>query len=402
MTMQRYRITVGNTTSDSPGFTNKQIQCAIDHVHLLGGGEVELSAGVFHLADSMHLRGSVRVVGQDEKTILRKNAMKGAQVNCFLGYGHYDLSVDNPDAFEIGDGIWMGDDNAGGFYTTVATLVRREGDLWYVNRPHPHDYLERSHGVVYTLFPPVSAYDADDAVIEHLTIDGNKAENPVMLNGCRGGGVFALRCKRLKVLNLHIRDTNTEGISFQTCESPEIAHCLVENCLGTGYHPGSGSTGFHIHHCAARRNAGCGLFYCLRVQHSLLEHCAFEHNGAHGVSTGARDTDSLNRFLTISGNGGCGFYFRDDSRINAAHDTVIEDCTIGGNCLDDNAENEAEVLVQGGAGGVRLRRNAITRRPDMPGILLGPDLTNFAMEGNAITPDGEGAIVDRRATAEVK
>ena len=394
--MQRYRISVGNTTCDIPGFTNTQIQCAIDRAHLLGGGEVVLSAGVFHLADSVHLRSNVRVAGQDEKTILHKNAMKSAKINNFLGYGHYDLSVDNPDVFAPGDGVHILDDNAGGFYTSVATLVRRDGDLWYVNRPHPHDYLERSHGVVYTLFPPVSAYDAEDAVIEHLTIDGNKAENPVPLNGCRGGGVFALRCTRLKVLNLHIHDTNTEGISFQTCTDPEIAHCLVENCLGTGYHPGSGSTGFHIHHCKARGNAGCGLFYCLRVQGSLLEHCTFEHNGQHGVSTGARDTDSLNRFLTIRGNGGCGIHYRDDSRLNAAHNTVFEDCTIGGNCLDDNSENEGEVWVQGATDGVRLSRNTITRRPDKPGILLGPELTNFQMDGNTITPDDDGAIVDRR------
>jgi hypothetical protein len=46
---------------------------------------------------------------------------------------------------------------------------------------------------------------------------------------------------------------------------------------------------------------------------------------------------------------------------------------------------------------VRLHNNTITRRPDKPGILLGPELTNFQMEGNTITPDGENAIVDRRA-----
>ena len=399
--MLRYRVTVGNTTCDIPGFTNKQIQSAIDHVHLLGGGEVELSAGTFHLADSVHLRSNVRVVGQDEKTVLRKNAMKGAKVANFLGFGHYDLCVDDPDAFNIGDGIWMGDDNSGGFYTTVATLVRREGDMWFVNRPHPHDYLDRSNGVVYTLFPMASAYDADDASIEHLTIDGNKAENPVMLNGCRGGGVFALRCRRLKVLNLHIRDANTEGVSFQTCVDPEVAHCLVEHCTGNGYHPGSGSTGFHIHHCEARYNGACGLFYCLRVKNSLLEHCTFEHNADHGVSTGARDTDSLNRNLTIRQNGGCGFYFRDDSELNAAHNTVIQACTFAENCGDPAMESDAELLIQGGTDGVRLLDNQITRRPDKPAVILGARLTNFALEGNTITPDGEGAVIDRRVEAVV-
>jgi len=397
--MQRYRVTVGTTACDIAGFTNRHIQCAIDHVHLLGGGEVELSAGVFHLADSVHLRSGVRVLGQDERTILRKNAMKEARVTNFLGYGHDDLCVDNPDLFTVGEGIWMRDDNAGGFYTTVATLVRREGDMWFVNRPHPHDYLERNGGVVYTLFPMVSAYDADDAAIEHVTIDGNRAENPVLLNGCRGGGVFALRCRRLRVSHVHIHDANTEGVSFQTCERPEVAHCLVERCAGNGFHPGSGSRGFHIHHCEARENGAAGLFYCLRVQDSLLEHCTFTGNAEHGVSTGARDTDSVNRYLTVAGNGGCGFYFRDDSALNAAHRTVIEQCTFTENCTAPAEAEAAEILVQGATAGVRVRENRIVRRAGRPALILGAQLTDFVMADNVLTPEGPDAVVDLRAMA---
>ena len=393
--MSCYRVTVGDSTCDIPGFTNRQLQAAVDHVALLGGGEVVISAGVFHLADSLHLRSKVRVIGQGAKTVLRKNAMKSARITNFLGYGHYDLCVDAPELFQPGEGVWILDDNAGGFYTSVATLTRFEHGLWYVNRPHPHDYLERSNGRVYTLFPVVSCYDTEGATVENLTIDGNMAENPVMLNGCRGGGVFAMRSAGFKALGLHVHDVNSEGISFQTCTNPEIAHCVIEDNGGTGLHPGSGSTGFHIHDCVSRRNKVCGLFYCLRVQHSLLEDCVFEDNGDHGVSTGARDTDSLNRRLTIRRNGGCGFYFRDDSALNAAHRVVIEDCDISGNCLDPHGDGKAEVWVQGATDGVRLRRCAITR-DGQPCVLLGPELTDFQMAENVITPAGEGAVVDQR------
>lgn len=130
------------------------------------------------------------------------------------------------------------------------------------------------------------------------------------------------------------------------------------------------------------------------MQHSLLEDCVFEDNGDHGVSTGARDTDSLNRRLTIRRNGGCGFYFRDDSALNAAHRVVIEDCDISGNCLDPHGDGKAEVWVQGATDGVRLRRCAITR-DGQPCVLLGPELTDFQMAENVITPAGEGAVVDR-------
>ncbi len=392
--MQRYHLTVGGAACDIPGFTNVQIQCAVDHVAMMGGGEVALSAGTFAMADALHLRSGVRVIGQGERTVLRKNAMKSSPVSAFLGYGHDDLAVEDPDVFRVGDGVHVLDRHAGGFYTTVATLVRREGDLWYVNRPHPHDYLPASGGMVYTLFPVVSAYDVRDAAVESLQIDGNRAENPVPLNGCRGGGVFALRCDRLQVLNLTIRAMHTEGISFQTCHQPEVGYCLIEDCSGNGLHPGSGSVGFHIHHCTARRNGACGLFYCLRVQHSLLEDCLFEDNGDHGLSTGARDTDSLNRRLTIRRNGGSGIFFRDDAAADAAHRTVIADCIIADNCRAPHAE--AEVHIQGATDGVRLHTTRITRAPGTPGLLLGPRLTDFQQDGVTITPGGDGAVVDQR------
>lgn len=395
--MQRYRVTVGGSACDIQGFTNRHIQCAVDHVALLGGGEVELAAGTFAMADSLHLRSHVRVIGQGERTILRKNAMKSSEVSAFLGYGHYDLAVSDPDLFEPGEGVHILDDNAMGFYTSVATLVRREGNLWYVNRPHPHDYLHISHGKVYTLFPVVSAYDAQDAVLESVQIDGNAAENPVFLNGCRGGGVFAMRCDGLKLLNLTVRNANTEGISFQTCNQPEVGYCLIEDNQGNGLHPGSGSVGFHIHDCTSRRNKVCGLFYCLRVKHSLLEDCLFEDNGDHGVSTGARDTDSLNRRLTIRRNGGSGFFFRDDAEINAAHRTVIEACTITTNCRAPHAE--AEVHIQGGVDGVRLRDTTITRASGKPALLLGPAVTDFQQSNVTCTPAGDDAVVDLRAVA---
>ncbi|HUS91292.1 MAG TPA: right-handed parallel beta-helix repeat-containing protein [Phycisphaerae bacterium] len=393
--MQRYRITVGDDSSDIRGFTNTHVQCAVDRVAMLGGGVVELSAGTFALADSIHLRSKVTLRGQGAATVLRKNAQKSSRINTYLGYGHHDVCVEEPDLFGLGEGIWLRDDKAGGFYTTVGTLVRRDGDVWFTSRPHRHDYHPNANAVAEALFPAISAYDLLGGVVELLAIDGNAAENPTMISGCRGGGVFAMRCGRLAVRRVTVRHYNGEGIGFQTCDDVEVADCLVEDCAGNGYHPGSGSNRFHVHDCVGRRNGASGLFYCLRVRDSLLEDCTFEANGLHGVSTGGRDSGNVNRGLALRGNAGCGFFFRKHDRNDAPHDNLIERCTFEGNAA---GEGEAEVLVQGEVDGTRIVGNTFHPREGKPAVVIEAEALTVELADNDLPP-GDGGIVDRRPSA---
>jgi hypothetical protein len=384
MPAKPYRLTVGSPRSAIPGFTNAHIQAAVDRCALLGGGVVELSAGTFRMADSLHLRTGVSVRGQGAATVLLKNPMKSAAITCFLGYGHRDLEVDNPDAFEPGDGVLIRDNNAHGFYTTVATLVRREGDVWITNRPHHHDYLGTNGGVAETLFPLVSAEAITDAVLENICLEGNSKQNPVKANGCRACGFLALNAHRLTVRNVTVRDYNGDGFGFQTCDDFVAAGCVVENCTGNGFHPGSGSNRFLMTGCTARKNKGCGLFYCLRVRHGLLEDSLFEKNGLFGVSVGERDTDSINRNLTIRLNGGAGFYVRACNKANAPHRTLIEGCTLERNAAGKQ-ESDAEIILQGEAEGLRVIGNTIRPRPGKTGILIRKGTPPCELKDNRIT-----------------
>lgn len=395
--MNRMHVTVGADTCDLRGFTNSHIQSAVDRVAFLGGGTVELSAGVFQMADSLHLRTGVTVRGQGAETVLRKNALKTARITAFLGYGHDDLVVDTPEVFCVGDGVRVRDDNAFGFYTTVSTLIGRDGDTWYTSRPHSHDYLGCNHAVVETLFSIVEASDVQNAVLEKVVLDGNKAENPVRLTGCRGGGFFAIRSHRLAVRQVTVRDFNGDGFSFQTCDDMELAGCEAHQCQESGFHPGSGSNRFHIHDCRALFNGGCGLFYCLRVRDSLLENCVFEGNGGHGISIGSRDTGHRNRGLTIRANGGCGVFFRPDGPVDSPHGNSIEDCLLEGNCTRNQAE-DAELLLQGQPTGVQIVGNTIRRRDTATGILIRAEMPACVMRDNRIEPAGPLAIRDLRTS----
>ena len=420
--MTQNRLTVGSPSCDFAGFTNRDIQSAIDRVAAAGGGEVELSAGTFALADSVHLRSGVRLLGAGEATVLRKNPMKSAAVACYLGYGHYDIIVDRPGAFELGDGIYLHGEHAGGFHATVGTLVAYEDNTWFTNRPHSTDYTVRDKAFARTLFPLVEATDVSDASAEGLALDGNAAENPVMINGCRGGGAYAIRSARVAFRNLLIRDCNCEGISFQTCDDLEVADCRIERCAGNGLHPGSGSNRFHVHGCRVLRCGACGLFYCLRVRDSVLEDCVFEECGSHGVSIGSRDTGHVNRRLTIRGCGGAGVFIRRCSRADGAHDNLVENCKLEENCAagvprgegvsplrregilpshvssssSSSSSGEAEIVVQGETVGTQIVSCSIRRRPGKPGILVQPEVISFHSKGNDIAPPGADSVVDRR------
>ncbi len=378
-------ITVGAAGSDIPGFTNLQIQAAVDHVAALGGGEVVLSAGTFRMADSLHLRPRVTVRGQGRRTVLRKNAMKTARIIAYLGYGQQDLLVDHPERFKVGEGILLRDDNAFGFYTTVATLIRREGDVWFTNRPHSHDYLPRAHGVAETLFPVVAAVDADDTALESLRIEGNRRQNPVAANGCRAGGFLGLRAQRLRLRDIVIRDYHGDGLSFQMCDDADIADCVIENCVQNGLHPGSGSQRFRIRNCVARGNGACGLFYCLNVRHGIIEDCLIERNGLHGVSIGERDTDNVNLRLNVRHNGGYGLFFRPCPRNDAPHRAVFEGCHFEDNGLQEKA-TKAEILVQGEVDGVRLTGNLIRPRSGLTAIRCRPQAQDCLCTDNRIEP----------------
>ena len=385
----RCTITVGAEGCDIRGFTNAHIQCAVDRAAALGGGIVELSAGTFAMADALHLRTGVAVRGRSAETVLRKNAMRRSNMATLIGYGHEDLIVAEPDRFAIGDGVIVSSRKTGGFFDTTGTLVRREGDTWFINRTMNADYAEEDGACVRTLYPLVDAVGVEDAAVEDLLLLGNAAENEEM-NSCRGGAFYAYRSRRVAARRIVVRDYNGDGFSFQTSDDVELDSCAAEQCGGNGFHPGSGSNRFHIHHCAAWRCARCGLFYCLRVRDSVLEDCVFEENRAHGVLIWARDERHVNRRLTIRRNGGCGLCFTANPPHQESNDHTFQDCLLEDNCATDGP---AEVMLQGDARGTRLIGNRIRRRPGVPGILVAPGTPAFENTGNASEPGGADAVV---------
>lgn len=226
-------ISVGATEATIIGKDNRALQAAVDYIGNLGGGTVRISPGEYLMHDSLHLRSNVRVVGVSGSTILKK--AKGSRSLLLIDgdFGEEQITLKDPTGFDIGYGVTVDDDNAGGFHSVVARITGKRGDTFSIDKPLNADCMINNGAYAATFFPVISGYDLDGAELKNLTIDGNK-ENNGYLNGCRGGGIFLYRGFGTIIDGCHVKNYRGDGISFQ--RSNDVT---VKNCISDGNtHPG--------------------------------------------------------------------------------------------------------------------------------------------------------------------
>ncbi len=384
-------LSVGPSDADVVGADNRALQRAVDRVAGQGGGRVVIRPGLYHMEDALHLRSGVQVEGSGRDTVLRKAAEVRSELSADLGYGHYDVSLAEPEKFRVGMGVIITDSRAGGFYETQATLTWRDGDRFGLSHMLNHDYARQAHGRVLSLFPLIRAEGVEGASVANLALDGNRAQNPDAISGCRGGGVFLIQSRNVALRGLHVANVNGDGISFQQCEGTLIADCICEDNTGLGLHPGSGSVRAVLRRCTCRRNGADGIFYCLRVSFSLCEECLIEGNGRHGISIGGRDTDHLIRSNVIRSNGACGVFFRQHDRVMAGNRCLVEGNELAANC---QSAGEAEIHLAAPLADVHILGNRI--RPTSPrvaGIRVAEGTQGVVLHGNHVEGGPSSAIV---------
>lgn len=336
---QRPRITVGQADADLIGSDNRALQAAVDYVAALGGGLVEIGPGQYTMHDSLHLRPHVTVRGDKHQTILRKADGVVCKLAADGDFGEEQITVEDPSGFAVGYGMAIWDDRAGGFHTTVARITGQRSNVFSIDKPLMADCMVDNHAKAATVFPVISAYDAEGVRIENLIIEGNKAGN-VPLNGCRGAGIFLYRAHGATIQSCTVRRYNGDGISFQQSNDVTVEHCVSEHNAGLGLHPGSGSQRPVIRNCIARFNDTDGLFLCWRVKYGTFENNTLEQNGRFGISIGHKDSDNLLCHNTIRQNKQHGLFFRNESAPTAPHRNRFEQ-----NVIENNGG--AEIRIRG-------------------------------------------------------
>lgn len=394
---ERSRVTVGLHDADIVGRDNRALQAAVDYVAGLGGGVVEIGAGEFRMADSLHLRSFVTVRGVPGKTILRKAPGASSPLALDGDYGEEQITVADPAGFGVGQGVAVWDDHAGGFHITVARITGRTGNTFSIDTPLNADCMVAGKARAATVFPVVSGYNLEGARLEGLVIEGEKGQN-VRLDGCRGGGIFLYRGFGTVIENCVVRNYNGDGISFQQSNDVLVRGCLSEGNAGLGIHPGSGSQRPVVRECVARGNGEDGLYLCWRVRHGLFEKNILENNGRYGISIGHKDSDNLLQENQVRFNRQDGVYFRNETEGMAGHRNRLENNLIESNGDQDEA---AGIRVRGETRNLVFRNNIIrdTRPPETRKQAVGIRIEELAgdvvLEGNSI--EAVTKIEDKRA-----
>jgi hypothetical protein len=384
------RITVGQRDADIVGHDNRALQAAVDYVGNLGGGIVEIGPGVYRLRDSLHLRSRVTVRGAGDRTILMKGPEHRSSLVTDGDFGEAAITVEQPADFEIGDGVYVASRTQRYFHGVCATLLNRQGAYFTLSRAMNADIQVADGGFAATVFPVISGYDVRDAVVEQLTVDGNRAENPTVVDGCRAAGIFLYRGDHCVIRHCTVRDYSGDGISFQQSNDVRVEECVVERCAGIGLHPGSGSQRPTVSHCRAVGNDDDGFFFCWRVRGGLAEGNWLENNGGHGMSLGHKDTDNVVRRNTVIGNRRGGVLWRAEPESMAAHRTIFES-----NVVRDN--EGWGLFVDGFTRDTVIRHNTIEDTGagrQKVGIRLGQNAGNVALEENRI--QAQTTLLDER------
>lgn len=354
--MGKKTITVGE--GEYSGNDNRALQRAVDSLAYEGGGKVVIPPGTYSMKDALHLRSGVDIHGTGRETVLRMAPSVRVPLGDYLGYGHYELAVAEPDRLEVGRGVLIQDDTTEGFATTTATLIDRAGNVFYLDGMLNSDYDPARGGCVITVFPLISSRYAENVSISNLTLDGN-SDQQYSINGSRGGGIYLLQSHKVVVDGVEVRNYSGDALSLQQCTDITVQNCRLHHNEGAGVHPGSGTVRYVIRNNRIHHNAGNGVFYSLRTTHSLCEDNEIHENSGAGISIGERDTDHLIRSNECWTNGGPGVLFR-RARYHGADRVVVHGNAFRSNCQKEGA---AEIVVEEGMCDLLFRRNFFYPEP---------------------------------------
>ena len=309
------------------------------------------------MRNALTLRSGVHVVGVPGQTILAAcdglESPLAADGDC----NERQITLQNPAGFRVGDGVSVQDQRKNGFEVTTATLVEQlDARTFRISAPLYLDYMVSDKASARLTFPVVGGWNVTNAIVEGLTIEGNRA-HAQPLNGCRGGGIYLFESADVAIRHCTVQNYNGDGISFQVSQRIVVEDCQVENNAGLGLHPGSGSQNPVVRRNVSLRNGSDGLFVCWRVKHGVFEGNEIRENGGAGISIGHKDSDNVFRKNEVTANARSGVPFRSETEAMGAHRNVFENNVILDNGLGADGKLRAEpILIQGGPSGPAISR----------------------------------------------
>jgi parallel beta-helix repeat protein len=297
----------------------------------------------------------------------------------------------------------LDDRNASGYGVVTGSITRINADTVWLSERSVNDlnYVDGNARLEST-FPLLAGYKLHDVLIEGITADGNKDQNPFRLDGCRGGAIYLFDCHDVTIRDCVARDYNGDGISWQITDKISVLNCEASGNTGLGLHPGTGSTNSVVTDCHAHDNGIVGLFLCYRVRFGKFTGNLLENNGRYGISIGHKDSDNLFTNNTVRNNGFSGVYFRRNPERVGGHRNVFHDNEIVDN---GNAERGYGVFVEAENQGEEFENNVIAETrtgsdaTQRFGIYIAKGNSSLTAGNNKMSGHSEADFHDENATA---
>jgi hypothetical protein len=322
------KITVGKK-GDIKGSDNAAIQKAVDKLDGKGG-TVEILEGEYECIDGVYLRSGVRLIGQGEKTILKKSPGFRSKIRVDADYGQLKITPEDISGFAPGMGVSAGDSKAHGWLTSTAQITEIKDGSLYFDTHLKMNYTVPDEGFVSNAVSLIKGYGVSDASVENLVIQGNKETN-FKMDGCRGGAIYFTKSEKCSVIGCDVYDYNGDAISFQITRDIRIEDCSVTGATSIGLHPGTGSARVRVKNGTFTQCGRGGFFLCWRVQDSVFEDIECVDNRDFGISIGHKDSDNLFDRCVMKHNGNVGLRFRGERDLNGAHRNGWRNCIIEDN-----------------------------------------------------------------------
>lgn len=384
---ERLTITVGPGKSDFIGATDRVIQAAVDYVARLGGGTVRLQPGTYRMRNSVFLQPRVRLQGSGVDSVLLKEPSGTAKLVVDGDHWDQEVTLDDASGFRVGDGVRLvGKDPFGkGINIIQRTLVAASGNRFKLDRRLGERFHLSGEPKIATNFALLQGTDVADVVVEHLAIDGNKAQNEMLDRGKFDDGSIRLdSCNRMTVRGVTVRNSYCDGIVWGISHDVLVEQCTFLDGARLAIHPGSGSQRSIVRGNRVERSRQ-GVYFCWGAQHGLVEKNVIE-DCDYGMTIGHRDTDNLIRDNDIRRSGKAGIHFRPVAGGNkafGAHRNRIERNRI----VDSGPENGVAVDVTDGTESVTVSGNELheTRKPlSRTGVRIGAEARDIRCLDNRI------------------
>ena len=383
----RLTLTVGPNKADLVGADEKVIQAGVNSLAAQGGGTLHVLPGTYRLRNAVSLRTGVRILGSGPDSVLLK--APEAKTNLAEDSMAWEQEVTLADAsgFEVGDGVCLRVDNVWhqGHFVIRRSLVARSGNRFKLDQPLNDDqFTLEGKAHIATLFPLLCGDGINDAVIENITLDGNKANQESLEHfwGNFLGGIWMNRCNRIRIRNVTSRASASDGISWQTCHDALVEDCHCHDNMSFGMHAGSGSQRSLVRRNKLERNY-IGFFFCWGVRFGLVENNVILDSEEYGVHLGHKDTDNVVRNNEIQRSGKAGVVFIETDKGYCPDRNRLENNLI----VDSGPENGVGIDVQGETDAITISHNDLreTRQPlKRIGVRIGAQAKAVQLNENQI------------------